>query len=156
MFIFRKEAFFRKFVGVLSENQRATFAGSMASAWLSLRLQVHCTCNSVSSLSPIYHAPLRTDFRKRVKAGLHRRSVTVANFLNTVWDVYVFSSPTHYPILVEWLSLGDPFLRVHALGMKSQVPGLRFVAPQIGPRATAASSRSRGNSRHHDRSREDP
>lgn len=30
----------KRFIGLLSENQRATFAGSMASAWLSLRLQV--------------------------------------------------------------------------------------------------------------------
>lgn len=37
---YAKEAFFGRFVGLLAENQRATFAGSMASAWLSLRLQV--------------------------------------------------------------------------------------------------------------------
>ncbi|CAB1098653.1 ABC [Ectocarpus sp. CCAP 1310/34] len=35
----QQEAFFERFVDLLAENQRATFAGSMASAWLSLRLQ---------------------------------------------------------------------------------------------------------------------
>lgn len=35
-----QELFLERFIGLLSENQRATFAGSMASAWLSLRLQV--------------------------------------------------------------------------------------------------------------------
>ena len=35
-----QELFFEKFMTLLADNQRATFAGSMASAWLSLRLQV--------------------------------------------------------------------------------------------------------------------
>lgn len=35
-----QELFFDRFVKLLADNQRATFAGSMTSAWLSLRLQV--------------------------------------------------------------------------------------------------------------------
>ncbi|CAM9097728.1 unnamed protein product [Laminaria digitata] len=35
----QEELFFARFVTLLADNQRATFAGSMASAWLSLRLQ---------------------------------------------------------------------------------------------------------------------
>ena len=48
-FFWKQELFLKRFVCLLSENQRATFAGSMASAWLSLRLQVTVTvsCNLI-------------------------------------------------------------------------------------------------------------
>lgn len=40
VFMCTQDLFFDRFVGLLADNQQATFASSMASAWLSLRLQV--------------------------------------------------------------------------------------------------------------------